>query len=459
MTKSIEKTEGVDILLGDPKKAILKLSLPLIIGMIINYSYTLIDGIWVAGLGSDALAATGFIIPLYFIGIGLTNGIGTGAAVIISQYIGSEDKIQANNAAFHVLILIIFISVLSTILGLLFLKPMLSILRAGSTSDLAYQYGSIFIGGSFFMFFINASYGILRGEGNVKKATYAIILGAILNILFDPVFIYYFSLGISGAAYASILSMIIVSIILIKWFKKDTYIEFSYKNFTYDKTILKRILYVGLPAGAEFLILATETFIINIFLTIVSGIQGVAIYSAGWRFILFTIVPLTAISLSVVSVTGASYGGKRFQNLLIIRNYAIKLEILISIFIATVTFIFAKDIAQIFAYSNQTQSFFDGMIVFLRNLCFFILFIPIGSIAGSIFQGLGRGFDSLILALIREFILVIIIAYIFAITLSMGENGVWLGIVVGNIIGSLFAFIYSQIAIKNISINAEKNTN
>jgi putative MATE family efflux protein len=462
-----EKTEEVKILLGDPKKAILKLSLPMIIAMLTMYSYNLIDAMWVAGLGINALAAVSYIGPLYMIWLGISNGLGTGATAIISRYMGAENKIQANNAAFHTLILIFIVSILTTIVGIIILKPFLlfseilikPFLLFSDTSlalDLAYQYGIIFIAGSFFMIFSNTSYGILRAEGNVKKTTYAMVLGAILNMILDPLFIYNFSLGISGAAYASILSMIIISILLVIWFKKKTYIKFSYKFFKFNKKIIKQLLYIGLPAGSEFFIFAMVTFVFNILLSIVSGVQAVAVYSAGWRFIIFAAVPLMAISLSVVPVIGVSYGKERFHDFLMIRNYAIKLETLISLIISISIFIFAKQIAFIFTYSNHDPGFFDEMVMFLRIVCFFILFFPIGSVIASMFQGLGRGFDSLILTFIRELVLIVIFAYIFSIILKMGENGVWIGLVVGTILGALISFIYSQIFMKKF---LKKNIN
>jgi putative MATE family efflux protein len=451
-----EKTKGVKILLGNPKKAILKLSGPMIVAMIVNYSYNLIDAMWVAGLGSDALAAIGFISPLFLIWLGLSNGLGAGATAVISKYIGAENKIQANNTVFHVLILIVIVSILTTIIGIVFLKLFLLFSGAGSTLDLAYQYGVIFIGGSFFMIFMNASYGILRAEGNVKKTTYAMVLGAILNMILDPLFIYYFSLGISGAAYTSLLSVIIISILLIICFKKETYIKLSYKFFNFNKKIIKQLLYIGLPAGAEFFIFATVTTIFNELLIIFSGVQGVAVYSAGWRLILFACVPIMAISLSVIPLIGVSYGKKRFHNFLIIRDYTIKLETLIALIISVTIFIFANQISFIFTGSNQTPGFFNEMTAFLRIVCFFILFMPVGSVIAPMFQGLGRGFDSLILTFTRELLLIVVFAYLFSIVLKMGENGVWLGLVVGTIVGSLVSFIYSQIFMKNF-LKSEKN--
>ncbi|MDR2544155.1 MAG: MATE family efflux transporter [Methanobrevibacter sp.] len=442
-------TEGVELLLGDPKKAIWKLSLPTIIAMTITFSHHFIDGIWIAGLGKNAIAAIGFIMPIFQITIGLANGIGAGATAVISRYIGEDNKNQVDNTAFHVLLLIIIISIVIDIIAILFLKPIILFLGAGETADLAYQYTMIFLIGFIFVNFTTISCGILRGEGNVKKATYAMILGAILNMILDPILIYYFSFGMVGASLASILSFFIASLFIIKWFKKDTYVKFSYKSFKLDKKIIKRLLSVGLPVGAEYTIFSILTIVFNMIILTVSGINGIAIYSAGWRVFMLVTVPIMGVSASIVPVLAASYGGRKYENFNIILNYAIKLGTIIGFIILSIIFIFADQIAYIFAYTNQTSEFLEGISTFLRIGSFFIMCVPLGSIAASFFQGLGRGLDSLILTFIRELLLISIFAYIFAITLNFGIIGVWIGLVIGSMIGSLMSLAYSKLFIKS----------
>ncbi|WP_263641283.1 MATE family efflux transporter [Methanobrevibacter arboriphilus] len=163
------ETEGVSTILGDPKKAILKLSGPMIIAMMITSLYNLIDGVWVAGLGQNALAAIGFITPIFMVVIGFSNGLGAGATAVISRFIGEGSKDKANNAAIHIILLtIIFTIIIMVSLGL-FLRPILEMLGAGVTVDLALAYGNIVFAGSIFIVFTAAAYGILRAEGNVKK--------------------------------------------------------------------------------------------------------------------------------------------------------------------------------------------------------------------------------------------------------------------------------------------------
>ena len=99
-----DRTDGVTLITGDPKRAIIKLSGPMIVSMILMTLYNLVNAVWVAGLGGDALAAVGFVTPLFMILIGLSNGLGAGAGSAIARYIGADNKKCANNAAMHTLI-------------------------------------------------------------------------------------------------------------------------------------------------------------------------------------------------------------------------------------------------------------------------------------------------------------------------------------------------------------------
>lgn len=450
---SQEKTPGVKTLIGDPKKAILKLSGPMIISMLLSSLYTLIDGIWVAGLGGDALAAVGFVTPLFLVVMGFANGIGAGATAAISRSIGANNKKEADNGAMHTLIVVAVMTIIFTAIFLIFSRPLLELLGAGSTIDLALSYSNIIFSGTIFIVFTSAAYGILRAEGNVKKTTYAMVIGAILNIILDPIFIYELNMGVAGAAWASLISMALVSIILVYWFKKDTYLKFKSVDFKYNPLLIKRILAVGLPAGSEFLIISILTASLNIILVIVGGVDAVAIYSTAWRVVMVAIIPTIAIGISVVAVTGAAFGAKKLERLKVIQSYGIKCSLLIATVLTIASVIFAGEIASLFTYSQSTASLKPMLTELLIVISLFYIIIPIGLISLSILQGLGKGMMSLILNIIREVVFVLIFAYILAIQLGGGQYGVWWAVIIGNILGDIVAFTWTRYYIKRVIKN------
>ena len=143
MLESNEKNDNIEMITGDPKKAIRKLSLPMILSMFLITLYNLADSIWVAGLGPDALAAIGFIAPMYMILVGLGNGIGAGANSLIARYIGAENYKEANNAGLHGIFLSIVVSVLFTVIILFTITPILELMGAGNSIKYAEDYAYI----------------------------------------------------------------------------------------------------------------------------------------------------------------------------------------------------------------------------------------------------------------------------------------------------------------------------
>ena len=104
-----DNLDNVDVMLGNPKKALIKMSIPLIVSLLITSFYNLIDAAWVSGLGADALAGVGFFTPIFMILVGFGNGLGSGAAFAISKYVGEENKIKADNASIHSILIDIII--------------------------------------------------------------------------------------------------------------------------------------------------------------------------------------------------------------------------------------------------------------------------------------------------------------------------------------------------------------
>ena len=274
----------MEILLGDPKAAIRSLSGPLVVSMLITSIYNRVDGIWVAGLGADALAGVGFVIPLFLVLIGLGNGLGGGATSAISRYIGEGDKAKADNGAIHSIILTIIISIIVTAMLLLVLDPVLTIMGAAHTLPYAHEYGMIMFLGTILFVLPNAMYGILRAEGDVKRTMYAMILSAILNIILDPILIYILGLGVAGAALATLISTGSVLLVLYYWMfvKKDTYLNPYLSNFKFSRQISLDILGVGIPASLEMIMTATFAAFFSTILAIVAGTDAVAVYSTGW---------------------------------------------------------------------------------------------------------------------------------------------------------------------------------
>ena len=455
-------SKRISLITGNPEKAIRSLALPMIISMLLMMAYNLADSIWVAGLGSNALAALGFITPVFMIIVGIGNGLGAGATSLIARCIGAENKKGADNAAIHSLIMTVIVAAILTIAILIFLPGILTVMGAGESLSLAVQYGQIVFGGLIFLILSSVASGILRAEGDVKRAMYAMAATAILNIVLDPIFIYSVGMGVSGAAWATVISSGISSALILYWLllKRDTYISLALDDFKTSLKVVKDILGVGMPASAEFLIMSILGIILNIILVTTGGTDAVAVYTAGWRVVNIAMIPAIGIGTAAITVAGAAYGAKKYENVSTALNYSVKLGVSIAVVTSIITYIFAPNISGIFAYSSQSAFLAPSISSFLQVMCLFYIVVPLGITASSIFQAMGKGTTSLILTIIREVAFISVFAYLFAFVLGIGAQGVWWGIVVGGACGCILAYIWAHTYVNRLKRNyyGEKST-
>ena len=448
----MEKNENVEMITGDPKKAINKLSVPIIASMFLIFANNIIDSIWVAGLGPEPLAALGYVTPLFMIMVGFGNGLGAGGNSLISRYIGAENKKSANNAAIHNLILSAVVSVIITIIFLTFLKPLLMMMGASSVIDYAMDYAFIIFAWTIGLLMPPIVGGAFRAEGDIKRATLPIALAALINMILDPIFIYALNMGIKGAAWATAIGPFISLLLMFYWIfvKKDTYLSYNFKNFHNDLTMYKDILVVGIPASLEQLVLSVLTIFVNFMLTIVSGPIAVAVYTAGWRIVNIGMLPAIGVGTAAISVAGVAFGARKYENLRVVARYAVKVALIASIIVCIILIVFSNQIAYIFSYSESSAELAPLIASFLQIMSLFILYVPFGASAGNVFQGVGKGTISFLLTTFREFILVLIFAYLLGFTFHMGEFGIYCGMLLGGGIGSLICYACIELYINKL---------
>lgn len=445
-------SSNVDIMLGNPKRALLKMSVPLIVSLLISSFYNLIDAAWVSGLGADALAGVGFFTPIFMVLVGFGNGLGAGAAFAISKYIGEEDKIKADNASVHSILLDIFVSLILTIVLLVFLNPILRIMGAGQTINYAIDYGMILLVGSILVILSNALYGIFRGEGDSKRPMYAMIASAILNIILDPIFIYTLKLGVRGAAIATLISAVFVILILIYWFyvKKDTFLKPNLSNFDFNKEISTDIVKVGIPASIQLLNNAFFAAVFSMLLVYVGSTDSVAVYSTGWRIVIITTTPLLAIGTALISVIAANYGAKNYKNIQIAHRYAMKVSLLLAIVVMVLTNVFAGEISSLFTSSGSSVRIASELTSFISWIVIYYPTMAVGVPSTYVFQGIGKGLTAMFQTIMRETGFTIFFAVLLGVVLNYGVWGAWMGIVLGEILSNNLTGIWADWQIKKL---------
>ena len=445
--------ENVELMRGEPEIAVRKLAIPIMISMLLTASYNIVDGIWVAGLGQAAIAGIGFVTPIFMILNGFSVGLGNGATSSISRSVGAKNRERASKSAAHSLLIFLVASIVLTLTLLIIQEPVLKTYGAsGQSLTEALKYGTPMFLGLFAFMFANGGSGILRGEGDMKRAMYAMIVSVALNFILDPIFIYVLNLGSAGASLATIVSSLGAAIVIIYWIliKKDTYVNVTFKGFKFDSEIARDILKVGIPASLDMFVMSIAMSFYLMFISSVGGEYGIAAFTSGQRLYLFGIMPLTAIASAVAAVSGSAFGARNWDYLSRTHTYGTKFAMLVSIVILLILVIFAPQLSMIFAYTPETAPLIPEITSFLRIASFGLLLVGIGMPSSFFYQGIGRGTTSLAWTIIRELVFTVGFTYLFGIVLNWGLTGIWVGLAIGRIIASILNFTYARYTIRKL---------
>ena len=448
-----QNTKGVDTLLGNPKKAIIAMSVPLIIAMIAQSANNLIDAVWVAGLGSDALAAVGFIFPLFFILIGIGNGVGIGASSAIARHIGRGDKESVDSTATQAIVLVTIFGIATSVLMLVFQRELLTAMGSGQTLELCIDYGTPIFAMTLVFFFNGLLSNLLRSEGAAKRAMTTQILAAVINIILDPFFIYDYGLGLgmAGAAWATTVAVIISLAVISFWFfiKRDTYIKIRARHVRLERAVVYDILRVGIPASLEMIVMSLFSIVINLIIVMSDrGTDGLAIFSSTWRIIQMLMIPNMAIGGAVVPVFAAAYGARRFDKIREAYFYAFKVCSIIMTVLVILTLIFADSMVIMFTYSDSVAYLKDDMSSCLRILSLFLPFMSWGFVGAGLFQSMGLGLYSFICTVVRNG-LQVPASWILLVTVGTTVSITW-GIVSMEILGSIIGGLWSLLLLRSL---------
>ena len=443
--------KNVALMRGEPEKAVKKLAIPIMISMILTALYNIVDGIWVAGLGPTAIAGIGFVTPIFMILNGASVGLGNGATSSISRFIGAKNREMATKSATQALFIFLIASIVLTIIFIIIQEPLLRSYGAtGQTLNEAIAYATPLFLGMIALMFGNGCSGILRGEGDMKRAMYVVVASVILNASLDPIFIYTMGFGSAGASLATVVSSAISAIIILYWIliKKDTYIDVSLKNFKFDSKLSKDILKVGIPSALDMLIMAIAMSIYLIVISIVGGDYGIATFTSGQRLYLFAIMPLTSIGSAVIAVSGSAFGARNGDYLSRTHIYGVKLGLGLGTVITLILIIFATPLATLFAYTPETANLVPGIAEYLQLVCPCLILTGIGIPSSFLYQGIGKGVYSLMFTILREIIFVVPLIYALVFIFNFGLVGIWIGLCVGRSIASVINFLFARYEIR-----------
>ncbi|EHN15760.1 MATE family efflux transporter [Clostridium sporogenes] len=304
-----------ELLHKEPKELMLKLCIPAIIGMVVIGLYSFMDGVFAGQLiGKNAMGAVAVAYPITFLNSAIATLIGIGSSSILSRAIGKNDQETVNKIMGNLLCLVLIFSTIVMVVGIVFAKELLLLTGAeGQILELAVRYLRIIFIGSIFVNFAQSANMVMRGEGIMKKAMLFMTIGAVLNIILDPILIIAFGkYGIEGAATATIISQVIQAVITMVYFiRKSKNVRFH--KIQIEKTLLPEIFSVGLSAMMMQLMSMIQQTLMYRMAAKYGGNNQLILMGATLRIQALSFIPLWGMSQGLQPVVGTNYRAKLFS--------------------------------------------------------------------------------------------------------------------------------------------------
>ncbi|HTZ39805.1 MAG TPA: MATE family efflux transporter [Syntrophales bacterium] len=402
-----------------------KMSLPSITAMLVMAFYNFVDVFWLSRLGPQAIAAVTIAFPIQMLFGGFGVGTGVGAGSFAARMFGAGEKEKANQTAGQIIFLSFFISAVVIAPGLIFHDAILKLF--GATEEilpLSREYFTAYLFTTPFLIFMISAGNLFRAEGNPNYSMYALTTAAVLGAILDPLLIFgwgpFPELGIRGAAYAAGISQFITCALSLRLFMKPTSAYHVRKeHIAPNLPVIIAIYRVGLPS-------MIMNFIISIVLTFYNHILGsygpaaVATLGIIFRVQGLIIWVLVGIGHGVMPLVGFSFGAGLYRRLIDTVNVAVKYGGILTIVSCALLQVFTDPLIHIFTADPEAVS------IAVPALRIFALSLPFAGANFtwiSMFNGLGKGFVSMSLLLLRDIVLLIPLLILFS--MQFGLAGVW----------------------------------
>lgn len=424
-------------------KLVLKLALPAVVAQIINLLYNLVDRVYVGGIpgdGTNALAGLGVVFPITLIVSAFSSLVGMGGAPLAAIKLGEGRKEEANKIFNVGAVLLAAFGILLTVVVLTLGNPLIRLFGSpDSCFDYASDYLFIYGIGTVFVLVSLGLNSFISAQGYSLTSMMTVLIGALLNIALDPLFIYVFDMGVKGAALATVLSQGVSAVwVTLFFFRKKSAFKFCPKYFIPDKTIVSRILLLGL---SPFIMMATESaiqIVFNVNLTRFSG--GNSDYTAALTIMLSAIqmitLPLNGLGFGVQPLVSYNYGSGNSARI----RKTVKIITVVALCGSTAVWLLSLIAPQVYGYlfsasppvmeilKRYTPFFMMGTVMFFAQMTLQNVFIALNQAKTSIF-----------LACLRKVILLIPLC--FLLPYALGVGGVFYSEGIADVVAGIVTFI------------------
>lgn len=412
-----------------------RLSIPAMVAMFVNGLYNLVDTIYIGhGVGSMGIAGLSIAFPIQMLIGGMGFMLGSGTASIISRSFGAKDYEKAHRALGNNLFSVMVLGLLCMVLGRVFLT---SILRLFGASEEIMPYASEYMGviflGSPLTIFTMSMNNIIRSEGAARTAMWSMLIGAIANIILDPIFIFTFGMGIRGAAVATVLSRVFV-LAWITWFYRSggSFLSIRAKHLAPRIALLKEIILIGFPALLQN---ASSSFVyglINQILGFYGGNLALAVLGVNYRIIMYSAMPAVGIAHGMQPIAGFNYGARRYGRVLEALRTSNVMALSLCSGIAITLLIFPGPALRIFTSDKELLE--AGMSA-MRLMVAGTFFVGYNRVGGGFFQALWKALPAFVINSARPILFFLPLLVIMP--RFLGINGIWLSFSLADILSFL----------------------
>jgi len=427
-------------------KLLITMSLPIVLSMLVQALYNIVDSIFVAQINENALTAVSLAFPVQNLMIAISAGTGVGINALLSRNLGEKKYEDANLAARNGIFLAIVSSIIMALIGIFGSRPFF-LMQTKDPQIVSYgtQYMTIITVVSIGIFMQITFERLLQATGRTIYTMITQGLGAIINIILDPILIFglfgFPRMEVAGAALATITGQVIAVFLSLYYnIKKNPEININMKGFRPNKRVISYIYQVGIPSIIMQSIGSVMVFGMNKILLLFSS-TAAAVFGVYFKLQSFIFMPIFGLNNGMIPIIAYNYGSRQKKRIL----STIKLSVGIAVFIMCIGFFLFQ------AFPEQLLSFFDASehmleigVPALRIISLSFIFAGYCIIIGSVFQALGNGMYSLVVSAARQLLVILPVAYLFA--MIFGLHMVWWAIPIAEIVSVLLSmFLFRRI--------------
>ncbi len=433
-------------------RLLINMSLPMMVSMLVQAMYNIVDSIFVSRISENALTAVSLAFPMQTLLIAVAGGTGVGVNSLLSKSLGEKNYDRANKTAMNGLFLYLISYVVSAIVGLLIARPFYaSQIKDAPVEimEMGVQYLTIVMVASFGLYAQFIFERLLQATGRTVCTMVTQMIGAIINIILDPIMIFgYFGcpkMGVAGAAIATVIGQIVAACIGFLYnIKKNTDITFSFKGFRPDGHIIAMIYKVGVPSIIMQSIGSVMTYGMNLILVGLSA-TAAAVFGVYFKLQSFFFMPVFGLNNGVIPIVAYNYGAKRKDRML----RTIKCSMVVAFCFMLLGFVVMETIPNaLLLLFDASENMLAIGIPALRKIAFHFLIAWFCVVAGSVFQAVGNGMYSLYVSVARQLVVLLPVAYLLS--KLGGLDMIWWSFPIAELMSGLISAICLMLTYKKV---------